>query len=118
MATTSKQGTAKRRSSGAKRTGGSGAKRASSNGRVTAAQVARHAIEQMRELMTQPVEGVRGVRRGDDGGWEVTLEVLELERIPNSTDVLGSYLLMLDDKGEVTEWRRVRRYHRNQVEEG
>ena len=110
MATSSKQGTAKRRSSGAKRT--------SSNGRVTAAQVARHAMEQMRELMTQPVEGVRGVRRGDDGGWEVVLEVLELERIPNSTDVLGCYVLTLDDKGEVSEYRRVRRYHRNQVEEG
>jgi hypothetical protein len=92
-------------------------KRASSNGHVTAAQVARHAAREMQELMRQPVEGVRGVRRDDDGGWEVIVEVLELERIPNSTDVLGSYVLLLDESGEVREYRRVRRYHRNQVEE-
>jgi hypothetical protein len=85
---------------------------------VTAAQVARHAREQMGELTSQPVEGVRGVRRDDDGGWEVIVEVLELERIPNSTDVLGSYVLSLDESGEVREYRRARRYYRNQVEEG
>ena len=92
-------------------------KRASSNGRVTAAQVVRHAARQMQELTMQRVEGVRGVRRDDDGGWEVIVEVLELERIPNSTDVLGSYVLLLEESGEVREYRRVRRYHRNQVEE-
>jgi hypothetical protein len=92
-------------------------KRASSNGRVTAAQAGRHAAQQMQELTSQPVEGVRGVRRDDDGGWEVIVEVLELERIPNSTDVLGAYVLLLDESGEVREYRRVRRYHRNQVEE-
>src|SRR5215204_5611606 len=109
MAASSKQGSQKRRSS-------SNAK-SSSNGRVTAAQVVRHAARQMQELTMQRVEGVRGVRRDDEGGWEVIVEVLELERIPNSTDVLGSYVLLLDEKGEVREYRRIRRYYRNQVEE-
>ena len=95
-------------------------KTSSSNGtgQVSAAKVMRHAREQMRELTNHPVEGVSGVRRDDDGGWEVAVEVLELRRVPNSTDVLGSYLLTLDEIGEISEYRRVRRYYRNQVEEG
>jgi Gas vesicle synthesis protein GvpO len=110
MATRSKQGGSRRRDSGAGR--------GSSNGTVKAAEVARRARGQMEELTSQPVEGVRAVRRDDDGGWEVIVDVLELERIPSSTDVLGSYALLLDEQGEVREYRRVRRYHRNQVEEG
>jgi hypothetical protein len=89
----------------------------SRNGKVSAARVARHAREQMRELTGQPVEGVLAVQRADGGGWEVTVQVLELQRIPNSTDVLGAYVLALDDQGEVQEYRRTRRYYRNQVEE-
>jgi hypothetical protein len=92
-------------------------KRSPSNGHVSAARIARHAREQMRELTGHPVEGVLAVRRAEGGGWEVTVQVLELERIPNSTDVLGAYLLALDDGGEVQEYRRTRRYYRNQVEE-
>jgi hypothetical protein len=105
----SKQAGGKRRSSSAN----SG----SQNGRVSAARVARHAREQMRELTGQPVEGVLAVRRADEGGWEVTVQVLELQRVPNSTDVLGAYMLSLDENGEVQEYRRTRRYYRNQVEE-
>ena len=89
----------------------------SSNGPASAAQVARHAREQMRDLTGQPVEGVLAVQRVDEGGWEVTVQVLELQRVPNSTDVLGAYLLSLDEEGEVREYRRTRRYYRNQVEE-
>jgi hypothetical protein len=96
----------------------SGSSNGSSNGHVSAAQVARHAREQMRELTGQPVEGVLSVRRADDGGWEVTVQVVELSRIPSSTDVLGAYELSLDDGGEVREYQRTRRYYRNQVEEG
>jgi hypothetical protein len=89
-----------------------------SNGHVGAAQVARHAREQMRDLTGQPVEGVLAVKRGEDDGWIVTVQVLELQRIPSSTDVLGAYELSLDDRGEVREYQRTRRYYRNQVEEG
>jgi gas vesicle protein GvpO len=87
-----------------------------SNGHVSAAEIARRARAQMGELTGQPVEGVLAVRRSDDGGWEVTVQVLELERIPNSTDVLGAYELSIGKDGEVAEYRRTRRYYRNQVE--
>jgi hypothetical protein len=89
----------------------------SSNGRAGAIAVIRAAREQMRELTGRPVESVLGVRRADDGGWEALVEVVELRRVPDSTDVLASYLLLLDDDCELQEYRRTRRYYRNQVEE-
>jgi hypothetical protein len=116
MATRQTKGGGSTRSGGGSRKGAS-RNGGSSNGHVSAARVARHAREQMRELTGQPVEGVLAVRRADEGGWEVTVQVLELQRVPSSTDVLGAYLLALDESGEVTEYRRTRRYYRNQVEE-
>ena len=70
-----------------------------------------------KDLNGRPVEGVLGLERQDDG-WVVMLEVLELRRVPNSTDVLGSYEVTLDESGELEQYRRTRRYHRSQVEEG
>ena len=118
MATRQRKSTGNSKSSGSSRSSGrSKSSGGSSNGHVTAAQIARHAREQMQELTGHPVEGVLGVRKADGGGWEVTVQVLELARVPNSTDVLGAYELSLDKSGEVQEYRRARRYYRNQVEE-
>ncbi len=63
------------------------------NGAKRPLEIAREARKQLAELIGRPPEGVLGVERDDsddgDGGWRVTLEVLELERVPNSTDLLG-----------------------------
>ena len=88
-----------------------------SNGRVRAADVIRRAKEEVAELTGRRVEGVLGLQRDDDG-WLVTVELLELRRVPDSTDVLGSYVISLDEKGELREYTRTRRYFRSQVEEG
>jgi hypothetical protein len=92
------------------------AKRGTRNGKLGSLDVARKAIEQLSVLTGREIEGVLGLRRADDG-WEVTLEVLELRRVPDSTDVLASYEVALDDQGELREYRRARRYARNQTEE-
>ena len=98
------------------RTTSNGRRKASSNGHVRPAEVVRRAIEQMRELTGRTVEGVLGLEKGDDG-WIVTIEVVELRRVPDSTDVLGSYAVAVDSRGELQEYRRTRRYYRSQVEE-
>ncbi len=81
------------------------------------AELARSAKEQLAELTGRKPEGVLGIERNDDDGWHVTLELLELERVPNSTDLLGCYLVSLDDSGELVEYRRLRRYSRGQADE-
>jgi hypothetical protein len=48
----------------------------------------------------------------------VTLEVVELRRIPESTDVLASYEVELDGDGRYLGFSRGRRYSRSQAEGG
>lgn len=93
----------------------------SSNGSGSGKLSARDAIERVREelpeLMGKPVEAVLGVERDDDNHWQVTAQIVELARIPNSTDVLGVYAVTLDKDGELAGYRRVRRYNRSQADE-
>ena len=49
--------------------------------------------------------------------WTITVQVVELARIPNSTDVLGIYRATVDEEGELTGYRRIRRCHRSQADE-
>jgi hypothetical protein len=70
------------------------------------------------ELLGRPIESVIGIDRDEDSRWTVTVQVVELERIPHTTDVLGAYAVTLDDDGELLAYRRTRRYHRNQADEG
>jgi hypothetical protein len=67
-------------------------------------------------LLGTDVERVSGLARRD-GRWSVQLEVVELARIPESTDVLATYEVVLDDGGDMVSASRVRRYRRAQVEE-
>lgn len=82
---------------------------------------ARGAVERVREelpgLLGKPVESVLGVQRDDEDGWHVIVQVVELSRIPNSSDVLGAYLVTLDDEGEIEGYQRQRRYVRSQPDE-
>ncbi len=80
------------------------------------AEVVRLARSQVEELFGKPVEGVSGVTRNGDDGWTVTLEVLELARIPDTTSVVGAYEAHLDAGGTLLEARRLRRYARNQTD--
>lgn len=52
-----------------------------------------------------------------DDGWQVEVEVLELERVPDTTSVLGTYQVDLDESGELLGYRRLRRYTRSSTED-
>jgi hypothetical protein len=88
--------------------------RSSGNGNVKPAELARDARRQLAELTGRPAESVLGLRKDEDG-WKVAVEVVELSRVPNSTDLLGLYVVTLDDDGELVGYERVRRYQRGQA---
>ena len=92
------------------------ARKSQGNGHVGATDVARRAVEQLAALTSRPVEGVLGLHRDDDG-WTVTVELVEMRRVPDSTDVLATYEVALDGHGELSGYRRTRRYYRSQVED-
>ena len=74
-------------------------------------RIAAEAARQFVELTGKEAEGVVGLDRSDDG-WTVEVEVLEVRRIPNTTDVLAMYEVEVDGKGSLQGYRRVRRYVR------
>jgi Gas vesicle synthesis protein GvpO len=75
------------------------------------------AREQLEALLDRPVESVSAFERTQDG-WLVTMEVVEVSRIPESTDVLASYEMELDDDRNLRRYARARRYHRSQANTG
>jgi hypothetical protein len=81
-------------------------------------EVVGRAREQVEQLFGKPVESVSGFGRHEDngGGWAVTLELLELSRIPDTTSLLGTYEATLDADGNLVDARRTRRYPRNQYD--
>ena len=95
----------------------SSAPRASAPRRRSGMTIAAEAAQQLVELTGRDVEGVTAMERTDDG-WLVEVEVLEVRRIPDTTDVLGTYELTLDEDGEIDGYRRLRRYVRGTPEEG
>lgn len=56
-------------------------------------------------------ERVSGLTRGDEG-WQALVDVVEVSRIPPSTDVLATYAVTADPAGNVAEFKRVRRFRR------
>src|SRR5690242_5190587 len=89
----------------------------SSSTKVTARDAAARVRDELPDLLGRPVESVLAVERDDGGGWLVMAAVVELARIPNSTDVIGAYEVTLDSRGELTGYRRRRRYTRSQADE-
>jgi hypothetical protein len=78
-------------------------------------RIVESARERLRELRGVDAESVSAVRRSGDG-WLVSLEVVEVHRIPESTDVLGTYEVELDGDGELVGFERTARYHRSEAE--
>lgn len=78
----------------------------------------RAAMQQFAELTGRQSESVTGVRSLDDGaGWSVLVDVVELERIPSSTDVLATYRVDLDTEGSISGYERLRRYTRGATDQ-
>ena len=76
------------------------------------------ARQQVTELTGFRVESVSSLERDGDDQWLVTVEALELERVPNTMDLLASYEITLSDDGDVVGFRRRRRYPRGAAEDG
>jgi Gas vesicle synthesis protein GvpO len=83
--------------------------------RLSGAQLAQRARRELSDITGLEAESVTSLERVGDGTWKVTVELLELSRVPETDDVLGSYEAELDDQGELVGYRRRRRYVRSQA---
>jgi len=82
---------------------------------VSAISKIRKARAQFEELTGYEPESVSSLTKSDDG-WEIHVEVVELERVPDTTSLLASYKVTLDDAGEVMAYERCRRYTRGRAD--
>ncbi|MER5396032.1 gas vesicle protein [Streptomyces sp. NPDC002599] len=79
------------------------------------ARAIRSAVTQLGSLLGRAPESVSAIRPTDDG-WEADVEVLELERVPETTSVMATYRVTLDKKGDLVAYERKRRYTRGQID--
>lgn len=82
--------------------------------RSVGAEIAERAREELTEMTGLQAEGVTSLEQAEDGLWHLTVELLELSRVPETDDMLGSYEVELEEDGELLRYRRVRRYTRSQ----
>ncbi|MFE1924979.1 gas vesicle protein GvpO [Streptomyces asoensis] len=78
-------------------------------------EVLRHARTQLAELTGMTAESVSSFEQTQDG-WSLEIEVLELSRVPDTMSLMASYQVDLDAEGQLTGYRRVRRYERGRAD--
>ena len=75
-------------------------------------QLLSRARQYAQELTGHSVESFSGLAK-EDQGWRIGVEVVEVARVPSTTDVLCSYEVVLTGDGELVDFRRAGRYYRN-----
>ncbi|MDF6020901.1 gas vesicle protein [Streptomyces sp. JH34] len=86
-----------------------------SSGRVDVSTAMRGAAEQLSQLLQREPDSVSSLSATDDG-WTAHVEVVEIEKIPDTTSVMASYRVNLDSQGQLVGYERIRRYSRGQVD--
>lgn len=75
-------------------------------------EAAKAAAEDLTGFSAEAVTGLEW----DGESWLVTVDVLELSRIPNTTDLLATFVVQLDDSGSLLGYKRTRRFLRGQAD--
>ncbi|WP_069741965.1 gas vesicle protein [Streptomyces sp. EN23] len=83
--------------------------------RVDVPTAMRQASAQLTELLQCEPGSVSAMKATDDG-WSADVEVVELERVPDTMSVMASYRVQLDPQGKLLSYERLRRYARGQID--
>ncbi|MFJ4002441.1 gas vesicle protein [Streptomyces sp. NPDC090023] len=86
-----------------------------SDERMDLPTVMRQASAQLSGLLQREVGAVSAVKATDDG-WMADVEVVEVEKVPDTMSVMASYRVELDQRGRLMAYERVRRYARGQID--
>ena len=87
-----------------------------SSSRLSARDLAREARATIEDLTGRAPETVSALQ-WDGETWLITVETCELSKIPNTTDIMASYVVQLDDSGGLLGYKRDRRYLRGEAED-
>jgi gas vesicle protein GvpO len=87
----------------------------SNEGRLSTKELAQAALRTVKELTGYVPEAVTGLE-WDGDEWQISVDALELARVPNTTDVIGEYAVKLDERGVLRGYKRTGRHVRGQVD--
>ena len=85
--------------------------------KLSARELTLAAKETITDLTGHRAESVTAME-WDDELWRITVDVCELERVPNTTDVMAAYVVQLDDEGQLRGYKREHRFLRGSAEDG
>ncbi|MFF9915390.1 gas vesicle protein [Streptomyces sp. NPDC013457] len=85
------------------------------SGKLDIATAMRRASAQLSELLQCEPGSVSAVKATEDG-WAAEVEVVELEKVPDTMSVMASYRVALDTEGQLVAYERTRRYARGQID--
>jgi len=80
----------------------------------TGLQIAQQVKEQLTELTHIKPDTVSAISK-DEKGWHIVIEMVEMKRIPEATDMLATYETLVDEEGNLINYHRTRRYLRQQT---
>jgi hypothetical protein len=75
--------------------------------------VVRLALSEFSQLSGYRPDRVTGARPDEDSRWSLLVDVVEVERIPETTSVLATYRVDADRSGHVRSYERLRRFTRS-----
>jgi Gas vesicle synthesis protein GvpO len=87
----------------------------SGDGRLSTKELTEAALRTVQELTGYEPEAVTGLE-WDGDEWQISVEALELARVPNTTDIIGVYAVKLDERGSLRGYKRTGRHARGQVD--
>ncbi|MDT0382091.1 gas vesicle protein [Streptomyces sp. DSM 42041] len=85
------------------------------DGRTPIAVAMRKAASQLSELLGSAPDSVSAIQPKGEG-WSAHVEVVEIERVPDTTSVMATYRVELDKKGDLLGYERTHRYARGQID--
>ena len=69
-------------------------------------EVSEKAKKELKEIIGKKTEGVPTIRKNEEG-WNVQVEILEKEKIPDTESLIGIYELEMNQEGEIEEYKRI-----------
>ncbi len=80
----------------------------------TGSQIAERVKTQLAEITHIKPFTISSIYK-DEQGWHISIEMIELKRIPEASDVLATYETLSDDEGNLIKFSRTRRYLRQEI---
>nr|WP_308293167.1 gas vesicle protein [Streptomyces sp. TS71-3] len=83
--------------------------------RISVAEAMRRAMRELAGLLDREPDSVSAIKATDDG-WTATVEVVELERVPDTVSLMASYRVDMDGQGELLGYEKTERYPRGRAD--